>query len=207
MNKTEKNISPRCFYQSKYSSRVWNMIQNKDLVICGIGLCRGVRIYCRFLCGEGAEQWKRVPCCAQLGPITHLTLQCCAVDAQLGSWWLLCALSTVQGCYPGPHCLHCRSQQLSTLLRSRRHLHRGIYTASTLREMFHVSLYCGEHTGKSVFIQEWACYWFDCLGVWLFSSCWSLITGVNIFWVTSGRMWDHLTGAQTGTFWPSGVKL
>lgn len=89
VNKTEKNISPRFFYQSKYSSRVWNMIQNKDLVICGIGLCRGVRIYCRFFCGDGAEQWKKDPCWAQLGSITHLTLQCSA-------WLLVTALSTQQ---------------------------------------------------------------------------------------------------------------
>lgn len=89
MNKTEKNISPRFFYQSKYSSRVWNMIQNKDLVICGIGLCRGMRIYCRFFCGDGAEQWKKDPCWAQLGSITHLTLQCSA-------WLLVTALSTQQ---------------------------------------------------------------------------------------------------------------
>lgn len=73
----------------------------------------------------------------------------------------------MQSCCPG-HCLHCQVGELSTLLRSRSFTSSQRYLHSLCFERnVHASLNCGKHPGKSVFIQEWARYWLDCLGVWL----------------------------------------
>lgn len=148
------------------------MRQNKkNLVICRIGFYREweYMAVC-FVVSDRAEQWRRDPCWAQPGSV--IPISCCRAVLWMPGWLLVTAVCSQHGAGMLPwdplsalphQCSFPPCWEAEVLRTSpQRHLHSLCFERNV-----HVSLHCGKHTGKSVFIQEWAYYWLDCLGVWV----------------------------------------
>lgn len=204
VNKTEKKLVLDFFYKSKYSCRVWNTIQNKkNLVICRIELCRGVRIYGSLFCGKclGQSSEEGIPiepsqalsftppavlCCGCPGWLL-VTAVCSQHRAELLPWAPLSALPeqcSFPPCWEAEVLPH----------------HRDIFTASALREMS-MLLCIVENTLENLCLSRNGLT--SGLIAWEPGSqtglliCSSLIAGASIFWV----IWQDVRPLNRSSNW------